>query len=322
MNKTSRINTMMRYINNRQFFTIRELTEAFNISRSTAIRDLREISELGMPLTAQAGREGGYSVLHNQLLPAVQFNQEELKAIFVSFMASTNNQLPYLQNRKSLTEKLLAIASQSQQDELLALQDLLPFSNLTANHETILELTDFAPTMLVTLLNATLVSRQQLLNRKSQMQPIDCFIDHFFIQADQWQVLVLNLGNEQPLTIPINQITRVTVPSNLNANLTVQHVHALIKQHEPQPNVQVTLGPHAVVKYKRLSDQTGHINYLDPFQQSATLTTFVALTDPSAIQGFCEWLLYLGTDAIPTRLPAILKSALRTQLTKFQQNVH
>ncbi|MBL1992626.1 HTH domain-containing protein, partial [Klebsiella pneumoniae] len=50
MKKVERINTIMRYINNRSHFTISEIIREFNISRSTAIRDIREIEAMGMPL--------------------------------------------------------------------------------------------------------------------------------------------------------------------------------------------------------------------------------------------------------------------------------
>lgn len=49
----------MRYINNRAHFTISEIMREFNISRSTAIRDIREIEAMGMPLVAEVGRDGG-----------------------------------------------------------------------------------------------------------------------------------------------------------------------------------------------------------------------------------------------------------------------
>lgn len=41
MKKVERINTIMRFINNRAHFTISEIMEKFSISRSTAIRDIR-----------------------------------------------------------------------------------------------------------------------------------------------------------------------------------------------------------------------------------------------------------------------------------------
>ena len=57
MKKVERINTIMRYINNRSYFTISQIMQEFNISRSTAIRDIREIEAMGMPLEAEVGRD-------------------------------------------------------------------------------------------------------------------------------------------------------------------------------------------------------------------------------------------------------------------------
>ena len=68
MKKVERINTIMRYINNRSHFTISEIIQEFNISRSTAIRDIREIEAMGMPLVAEVGRMGIFC--YAQLYPA------------------------------------------------------------------------------------------------------------------------------------------------------------------------------------------------------------------------------------------------------------
>lgn len=72
MKRTERLNTMMRYMNNRQFFTISELMQEFAISRSTAIRDVHEVEAIGMPLISETGRDGGYPILSNRLLLAVR----------------------------------------------------------------------------------------------------------------------------------------------------------------------------------------------------------------------------------------------------------
>lgn len=79
--KVERINVIMRYINNRAQFTISEIMHEFNISRSTAIRDIREIEALGMPLVAEVGRDGGYFVMNNSVLPTVRFTDNEIKAL-------------------------------------------------------------------------------------------------------------------------------------------------------------------------------------------------------------------------------------------------
>lgn len=99
MNKVERINTMMRYINNRAHFTISEIMSEFNISRSTAIRDINEIETIGIPLVSEVGRSGGYFVMNNSFLPAIRFTNNEVKALFIAFMATRNQQLPYLSSR-------------------------------------------------------------------------------------------------------------------------------------------------------------------------------------------------------------------------------
>ena len=54
-----RLTTEMRYLNNREQVTIAELMAEFQISRSTVIRDLQEMEELGLPLTATPGIMAG-----------------------------------------------------------------------------------------------------------------------------------------------------------------------------------------------------------------------------------------------------------------------
>lgn len=60
MNKTERINLIMRYINNRAQFTIKEIMHEFDISKATAIRDINEIQKIGFPLVAERERDRGF----------------------------------------------------------------------------------------------------------------------------------------------------------------------------------------------------------------------------------------------------------------------
>lgn len=125
MKKIERINTMIHYINNRAHFTISELMHEFTISRSTAIRDIQEIEQLGLPLEAEVGRSGGYSLLPNAVLPKIRFTDSEVKSLFIAFIATKNLQLPYLSSRQSLTEKILGLISEKQQEELIFLNQFL-----------------------------------------------------------------------------------------------------------------------------------------------------------------------------------------------------
>ena len=63
--------------------------------------------------------------MNNSVLPTVRFTDNEIKALFIAFMATRNQQLPYLKSRQSLAEKLLGLISENQQDDLVLLNQLL-----------------------------------------------------------------------------------------------------------------------------------------------------------------------------------------------------
>ncbi|MCI1553601.1 MAG: HTH domain-containing protein [Levilactobacillus sp.] len=310
MNKTARVNTMMRYINNRQFFTIRELMTHFHVSRSTVIRDLNNIQELGMPLTASVGRDGGYAVLQNQLLPAVQFNSEELKALFVSFLATLNTQLPYLQNRKTLTEKLVAIASQTQQDDLLTLQELLVFSHTNPANTRLTELTDFAPPMLKTLLNTCLTSRQVQLTTASATTTV--WVRHVYNRQENWFVDAWDLTHHRFQEIAVTAIQAVA-PVAQEQTLDPAAITAAIQAARPRPNVVIHLQAAAIQQFRQHPHPTAPLQFLDPFQQTARLECALDVTQPHQLADFTHWLLYLGPTATLIQAPTALKTVIRRE---------
>lgn len=63
MPKTERILKVMQRVYERQNFTVGELAEEFSVSYRTMLRYLHELSRLGVPLYANEGKNGGYSML-------------------------------------------------------------------------------------------------------------------------------------------------------------------------------------------------------------------------------------------------------------------
>lgn len=82
MNKLKRLFQLMMFVYEKKQFTIRELAEEFDVSRRTVIRDLMELSELGVPLYSEVGAAGGYRVLRNHMLPPIRFTESEAFALF------------------------------------------------------------------------------------------------------------------------------------------------------------------------------------------------------------------------------------------------
>jgi len=84
MPKSQRLIQMMMSINAKKAFTVRELADEFGLSVRTAARDLRELSELGVPVYSVQGRGGGYRLLRERLLPPIAFTENEAVAMFVA----------------------------------------------------------------------------------------------------------------------------------------------------------------------------------------------------------------------------------------------
>lgn len=63
MNKSERIQRELFFVNSHKEFNLTDLMREFQISRSTAIRDLAELEQLGVPFYVENGRYGGYKVL-------------------------------------------------------------------------------------------------------------------------------------------------------------------------------------------------------------------------------------------------------------------
>ncbi|WP_411350266.1 helix-turn-helix transcriptional regulator [Paenibacillus sp. WLX2291] len=73
---------LMMAVNRKRQFKVRELAEEFEVSTRTILRDLQELSELGVPLYSEVGPHGGYKVLRERVLPPIAFTEVEAVAMF------------------------------------------------------------------------------------------------------------------------------------------------------------------------------------------------------------------------------------------------
>ena len=86
INKLERLNDMMIYLNDKNSFNLKTIMEKYNISKSTALRDIRSLEELGMPIFSETGRNGHYGILQNRLLSPIVFNLDEVSALYFSML--------------------------------------------------------------------------------------------------------------------------------------------------------------------------------------------------------------------------------------------
>ncbi len=318
MKKVERINIIMRYINNRSYFTISEIMREFNISRSTAIRDIREIEAMGMPLDSEVGRDGGYFVMHNSVLPVVRFTDNEVKALFIAFMATRNQQLPYLKSRQSLAEKLLGLLSENQQDDLVLLNQILLFEGTNPNNPDLLELSDLAHPMLEKLIQIILLDCHLLITIKEEkeIKSYPIYLLHLYHEKGLWMIDGFELEAEKKKVFPVDQLIDVT-PYSTKKRLSKKKILEKLSKQEKEINLVLELGPNAIAQFKKYHPLKMSISYTDPFQSTAILKTFINVNLPEELTEILNWLLFLGRDIKIREVPKEVLKGLQERLKLF-----
>ncbi|WP_085520636.1 helix-turn-helix transcriptional regulator [Tuberibacillus sp. Marseille-P3662] len=318
MKKVERINIIMRYINNRSHFTISEIMREFNISRSTAIRDIREIEAMGMPLVAEAGRDGGYFVMNNSVLPTVRFTDNEVKALFIAFMATRNQQLPYLKSRQSLAEKLLGLVSENQQDDLILLNQILLFEGTNPNNPDLLELSDLPHPMLEQLFQILLLDSYLLitLTEGKVIKSYPIYLLHLYREKSLWLIEGFDLKEEKKQIFPVDNLTDVeTYPTK--ERLSKKKILEKLSKQEEENNLIIELGPRAIAQFKKYHPLKVSISYMDPYQATAILKTFINVNHPEELTEITNWLLFLGGDIKVREVPEEVLEILQERLLLY-----
>ncbi|EEL81107.1 helix-turn-helix transcriptional regulator [Bacillus paramobilis] len=317
MKKVERINTIMRYINNRSHFTITEIIREFNISRSTAIRDIREIEAMGMPLVAEVGRTGGYFVMHNSILPVVRFTDNEVKALFIAFMATRNQQLPYLKSRQSLAEKLLGLISETQQDDLVLLNQLLLFEGTNPHNPDLLELSDLPHPMLEKLIQILLLDRHLLITiKEEEIKSYPIYLLHLYQEKSHWIIEGFDLKEEKKLMFPVDDLINIE-PYTTKKRLNKKKILEKLSKKDEAINLVLEFGPKAIAQYKKYHPFKVSISYTNPYQSTAILKTFIDVHNSDEVTEMTNWLLFLGKDITIRELPEEVLEVLQERLSLY-----
>lgn len=107
MKKSVRLYNMIEYCNENRNFKLNDLMSEFNISRSTALRDIKEIEALGVPLYSNPGKNGGYTIIGNRDQTKIAITDEELKALVFTLSSISNvSNLPFQTEYQEILKKL------------------------------------------------------------------------------------------------------------------------------------------------------------------------------------------------------------------------
>lgn len=203
MKKSERLHDMMRYLNNREFFNLQDLMDEYNISKSTALRDIESLEQLGMPIFSEHGRHGRYGILKNTLLSPITFTMDEVYALYFAMLTLDAYQsTPFHLNVHKLHEKFERCLSENQRRQIHSMRTVLQFEAYPHQHASL-----FLDKILKSILNeSSCTIRYSKNGRKKQYQ-----VQFFRISArfGQWYAAGVELATHQHRVFRCDRIDAV-----------------------------------------------------------------------------------------------------------------
>lgn len=130
MSKAKRLLDILMFVNAKRKFTAQEIADEFQISIRTVHRYILDLSEMGLPIYAEQGRNGGYTVLTNRLLPPILFTEEEAVSIFFAFQSlNYYRNLPFNTEISSVAHKLYTSLPSDAQIKVDKIRSYIAFWN-------------------------------------------------------------------------------------------------------------------------------------------------------------------------------------------------
>ena len=201
MKKTERLNHMIMYLNGVDYFNLRDLMNKYNISKSTALRDISSLEDLGMPIYAEQGRYGRYIILKNRLLSPIIFTFDEVYTLYFSMLTLKSYQsTPFHLSIDKLNEKFENCLSGEQIKEVNKMKKVLQFE--VSNHNNVSE---FLDKILESIINEVTCKIQYLKNNKTSNYHIQFF--KISSKFGQWYANGIELNSNKYRVFRCDKIT-------------------------------------------------------------------------------------------------------------------
>lgn len=116
MKKFLRLQQIQLFLRFKKKFTLKDLMQELQISRSTALRYIADMEEMGIPLYSERGRYGGFIVAPTYQIAPIRFSSDEIKAmLFVISSMDIFQSTPFKQALSLINEKLKQVLPPEEQ---------------------------------------------------------------------------------------------------------------------------------------------------------------------------------------------------------------
>ncbi|QIQ20435.1 helix-turn-helix transcriptional regulator [Zophobihabitans entericus] len=138
MKKILRLQQMQLFLNGKKKFTVQDIMQELQISRSTALRYIADMEEIGIPFYSERGRHGGFLIASTYQLAPIRFSADEIKAmLFAISSMDVFQSTPFKQQFSLINDKLKQVLPKEEQTAYHKLQKHLAVRTIKQIHKTL-----------------------------------------------------------------------------------------------------------------------------------------------------------------------------------------
>ncbi len=218
MGKSERLHDMMNYLKDKDFFQLKELMDRYDISKSTALRYVLSMEELGMPIYSIAGRHGGYKILPNRLISPITFLTDEIYALYFAMLTLQAYQsTPFHVSVETIKDKFESCLSERNITLLRTMEQIFHLGSLQHHN---------ASPLLKDILQFAMEEKAVCLRYKKgeEIKQYDVQVVSISSAYGQWYVTAYNFGNLKGRVFRCDRIIQVAESTTYQA-MPLQELH-------------------------------------------------------------------------------------------------
>jgi predicted DNA-binding transcriptional regulator YafY len=242
MRKSERINDMILYLNNKNYFNLKDIMERYGISKSTALRDIQSLEEIGMPIFSETGRNGRYGILKNRLLSPIIFTIEEMYALYFAMITlKAYESTPFHLSVSALKQKFETCISNEHINVIHKMEKILSLE-VKKHHNS----SPFLKDILKMAIEETVCK----ITYNKRGTEIQCTVQFFDISATygQWYVTAFNFNTKKVQVFRCDKISSLCEDINYHSKPIdeLTNLSATILKQDGATDFEVEISPKGV----------------------------------------------------------------------------
>lgn len=208
MKKSERLHDLMIYLNGKNSFNLKDIINKYQISKSTALRDIQSLESIGMPIYSQQGRNGYYGILPNRLLSPIVFTVDEMYALYFAMLTLNDYQTtPFHLSTTALKNKFEMCLSDKKKNQLRKMEVILRMGGIKHFNES-----KFLKDILAFSIDSKVCEVEYTKNSTTQTY----YVQFFNISSSfgQWYTTAFNFQLEKPIVFRCDKIWSIKESKN------------------------------------------------------------------------------------------------------------